>query len=223
MTIDTKPGAEALDQVAQRGREIAAAMGEFSEIISRRATEAWRDSAPVRRDAAKAAEQAGREAASWGRDAWRTQVQPGILGIWRRRSALADLGATLPAARNVVRQAASAVGIEPRRRTSRWGALLLGFIAGAAAGAVAALLATPKAGRQVREDLAGVARDAAGRAMVTARQTAQRAKTLADGASDWMPIFQRESPADAEPAPTVEATPDQAPARAKRRARESAS
>ncbi|HLE58132.1 MAG TPA: YtxH domain-containing protein [Candidatus Limnocylindria bacterium] len=220
MTVDSKPGAEALDQIAQRGREIAASMGEFSEIISRRAADAWRDSAPARREAAKAAQHAGHEAAAWSRLAWREQLQPGLRGLWQRRTTLVGLGATLPVARDAALRKMSSAAAEPRRRSGRWGALLLGLVAGAVAGAVAALLATPKAGRQVREELAVVARDAADRARVTARETAQRARTLAGSASDWMPIFQREPIDQPETVPPVEVTPPApvAPTPARRRA-----
>ncbi len=207
MTIESKPGAEALDQIAQRGREIAASMGEFSEIISKRAGDAWRDSAPVRREAAKAAQLAGRDAAEWGRLTWRQQLQPGLRGLWQQRTNLAGLAAAVPMAREAAALAVGGTTVEPRRKTGRWGALLLGLVAGVLAGAVAALLATPKAGRQVRQDLAVVARDAADRAKVTARETAQRARTIAGNASDWMPIFQRDASSEPEMAPAVEVAP----------------
>ena len=50
--------ADMADQLAQRGREIAVAVGEASDNVSHRAEEAWKDSAPQRREAEKAARHA---------------------------------------------------------------------------------------------------------------------------------------------------------------------
>jgi gas vesicle protein len=76
-------------------------------------------------------------------------------------------------------------------------AFFLGLLVGAAAGAIVAMLTTPKPGREMRDELADKARDAATRAR--------------DEAGDWVPLFQREEtngspaePAEAEPAPAPE-------------------
>ncbi|HEX2193571.1 MAG TPA: YtxH domain-containing protein [Candidatus Limnocylindria bacterium] len=57
-------------------------------------------------------------------------------------------------------------------------AFLLGVVVGAAAGAIVALLTTPKPGREMRDELAVKARDAAERAR--------------EEAGEWVPLFQRE-------------------------------
>jgi len=57
-------------------------------------------------------------------------------------------------------------------------ALLLAFLAGAAAGAVVALLAAPKSGREMRETIGGWARD--GRARDAASRAARAARRAFD-------------------------------------------
>ena len=82
----------------------------------------------------------------------------------------------------------------------------MGLLIGAAAGALVAILTTPKPGREMRDELAGRARDAADKAREAA------------GASDWAPLFQRpegngaaEALPDGEPSPAVDTTPSAEP------------
>jgi gas vesicle protein len=172
--------AEVTDQIAKRGREIAAAVGQATEAVSQRAEEAWKDSAPQRRDAEKAARKASRDAMRWGRRTWQKDVRPSLRDVWSRRSAaMAAAGAAIPVGRDIVDDAAVRLGVRKRREQRHWAAFFLGLLIGAAAGAVIAMLTTPKPGREMRDELADRARDAAERAREAA------------GNSDWVPLFQR--------------------------------
>ena len=68
-------------------------------------------------------------------------------------------------------------------RSSSGGGLLVAFLAGAAAGAVVALLTAPKSGREMRETVAAWARsggvgDAVDRAIRAAREAIDRAREV---------------------------------------------
>jgi gas vesicle protein len=86
-----------------------------------------------------------------------------------------------------------------RREEHRWRSFLLGLVIGAIAGAIAALLTAPRAGREMRDELAARARVAA----TTAREAATTAREAAGSATDWVPLFQR-SPDEALDAPIAE-------------------
>ena len=166
--------ADVTDQIARRGREIAAAVGQATETVSQRAEEAWKDSAPQRRDAEKAARQASRDALRWGSQTWKKELRPGLREMWSRRSAaMAAAGAAIPAGRELVEDTAARLGVVKKREQRHWTAFFLGLLIGAAAGAVIAMLTTPKPGREMRDELADKAREAAG------------------GAGEWVPLFQR--------------------------------
>jgi gas vesicle protein len=172
--------ADMADQISQRSREIAEAVSQATDNVTHRAEEAWKDSAPQRREAEKAARHAARDAMRWGRRTWQHDIRPELRKLWKqRRAAIAAAGAAIPAGREVVEDAAARAGIRPRRER-HWGAFFLGILIGAAVGAVIAILTTPKPGRQMRDDLAEKARDAA-----------EKAREAAEGA-EWMPLFQRE-------------------------------
>jgi gas vesicle protein len=172
--------AEVTDQIARRGREIAAAVGQATEAVSERAEAAWNDSAPQRRDAEKAARRASRDALSLGRRTWQKEVRPSLRDLWSRRSAaIATAGAAVPVGRGIVDDAAVRLGLRKRSEQRHWMAFFLGLLIGAAAGAVIAILTTPKPGREMRDELAERAREAADRAREAA------------GSSDWVPLFQR--------------------------------
>jgi hypothetical protein len=173
--------ADVTDQISRRGRELAAAVGQATESVSQRAEEAWLDSAPQRREAEKAARQASRDALRWGRRTWQRDVGPSLRDLWGRRgAAMAAAGAAIPAGRELMDDAAVRMGMRKRREQRHWAAFFLGLLIGAAAGALIAVLTTPKPGREMRDELAEKARDAA-----------DRAREAAGGASDWVPLFQR--------------------------------
>ena len=71
------------------------------------------------------------------------------------------------------------LGVRKRREQRHWAAFFLGLLIGAAVGAVIAMLTTPKPGREMRDELAERARDAAEKAREAA------------GSTDWVPLFQR--------------------------------
>jgi hypothetical protein len=172
------------DQLAKRGRTLAQAIGEAAETASGRAATTWRDAEPMRREAART----GREALIWGRRTWRREMRPGISRLWSSRTAaLGAAGAALPVARELIDDAAVRLGIRSRREKRHWGTFFAGLLIGAAAGLVAAMLTAPKAGREMRGELAETARDAATRA----REVAVRAREAAASAGEWVPIFQR--------------------------------
>jgi YtxH-like protein len=183
------------DSVTKRGRDLMAALGEAAELASERAATSWREAEPIRRDAARA----GREAMRRGSQAWRREVLPGLNRLWSKRAAaLGAAGAAVPVARELIDDAAVRMGIRARREPRHWGAFLGGLLLGAAAGLVAAILTAPKAGREMRDELAGTAKDAATRAREVAatgaREVATRARDAAASAGEWVPIFQRPEP-----------------------------
>ena len=169
--------ADVTDQITKRGQELAKAVGQATESVSLRAEEAWKESAPQRRDAEKAARRASRDAVRWGRRTWQRDVRPNLRDLWgRRAAALAAAGAAVPVGREIVDDAAARLGIRKQREQRHWTAFFLGLLIGAAAGALVAILTTPKPGREMRDELAGRARDAADKAREAA------------GASDWAPL-----------------------------------
>lgn len=195
--------ADVTDQIARRGQELARAVGQATESVSQRAEEAWKDSAPQRRDAEKAARQASKDAIRWGRRTWQKDLRPNLRDLWSRRAtAIAAAGAAVPVGRELVDDAAERLGIRKRREQRHWTAFFLGLLVGAAVGAIVAMLTTPKPGREMRDELAERARDAAEKAREAA------------GASDWVPLFQRpdengsspESAPEGEPGSAVDTT-----------------
>ena len=142
-------------------------------------------------------------------------MQPGLRKLWTTRTAaLGAAGASLPLARELLDDAAVRLGIRQRRESRHWGAFFLGLLLGAAAGVIGAMLTAPKAGHEMRDDLAGTARDAATRA----REVAGKARDAAISAGDWVPIFQRPSSVgQANGEPSVEAPVDSSPAPGRRR------
>lgn len=189
---------EIQDQLTKRGRAFAEAINAAAETASGRAATTWRDAEPMRREAARA----GREALRWGGRTWSNEVGPSLRRLWSRRTAaLSTAGAAVPVARELIDDAAVRLGIRKRREQRHWGAFFAGLLIGAAAGAIAAILTAPKAGREMRDELAGTARDAATRA----KEVAGRAREAAASAGEWVPIFQRDG-TDGET--NGEATPD---------------
>lgn len=168
--------ADVTDQLARRGRELAGVVVDATETVSARVADGWRDSAPQRREAEKAARRAGHDAMRWSRRTWKKELRPTLDRLWGRRTAvISAAGAAIPVGRELAEDAATRVGLRQRRERRHWTAFFLGLLIGAAAGAVVAMLTTPKPGRQMRNDLA------------------ERARHAADGASEWVPLFQHAS------------------------------
>jgi hypothetical protein len=203
--VDKMLDSQMQDQIAARAREFVASVSEAAEAASVRAGEAWRESAPMRQEATEQVNKAGREALRWGNRAWRKDLQPGISRIWKSRiAALSAAGAAVPIARKFAAASAPAEATKERRH---WGTFFLGLLLGAAAGVIAAMLTAPKAGRQIRDDLALSARDAT----VRAREAASRAREAVT-AAEWMPIFPRASSEADAPAEANGPAPTEAPA-----------
>ena len=197
--VDKTLDSEVREQVMARGRDVASALSTAGEAAAERAGEAWRDSEPARRDAAEAAVRAGRDTVSWGRRRWARQLRPALRDAWTRRAAaMAAAGIAVPTSRQVMDQARARLGIK-RREEHRWRSFFVGLVIGAIAGAIAALLTAPRAGREMRDELAARAREAA----TTAREAATTAREAAGSATDWVPLFQR-SPDEALDAPIAE-------------------
>jgi YtxH-like protein len=180
------------DEVTKRGRALVAALGEAAETATERAATGWRDAEPIRRDAARA----GRDALRWGTRTWRKELLPGLDRLWSKRTvALGAAGAAVPVARELIDDAAVRMGIRARREQRHWGSFFIGLLLGAAAGLVAAILTAPKAGREMRDELAETAKEAATKAREVAstgaREVATRAREAAASAGEWVPIFQR--------------------------------
>jgi hypothetical protein len=178
--VDRMLEADVRRQITQRGQELAAMIGEATGAATERAAEAWKDSAPARRDAGKRMARAQRDAGKWSSRTWRRELRPAMKDMWKRRAvAITAAGAALPAGRELVEDAAARLGLRERRERRHWGAFFLGLLIGAAAGAALALLTAPKPGRQMRGELTERGREVAGDLASRARET------------DWVPLFQR--------------------------------
>jgi len=165
--IDRMVDAKFTQEMAKRGQDVA-------ELLAERGNEAWRDSRPIRRDAAKTLSRASADAAKWSDQTWRRSLRPMLKDLWKQRTlAVGAAGAAVPAGRELVDTAAARLGIRQRQEERHWGAFFLGLLLGAAAGAVVALLTTPKRGDEMRHELGA------------------RADEIASKARDeWVPIFQ---------------------------------
>jgi len=228
--VDRVLEAQKQEQIAQRARELVTSMNEAAGAASQRAAEAWRDSAPLRRETSRTVGKLGSEATRWGRRTWQRDVAPSLRDfIGKRGLAIGAAGAAAPVVGELVGDAAARLGIRRRREERHWGSFFVGLLLGAAAGMIAALLTAPKAGRQMRDELAETAREAAVKAReaalqarddltVSAREAAGKARDAAiqardvavdaaANAGDWMPIFQRGPTEEVAAEPTVEEVP----------------
>ncbi|MCA1587670.1 MAG: YtxH domain-containing protein [Chloroflexi bacterium] len=189
--IDRLVDAELTKQLARRGQDVAGVIAERGADVGERATEAWRESRPLRRDAAKRVSGATEDAAKWSDSMWRGAVAPALRDLWKRRTIAAGAaGAAVPASRELLESAAVRLGLKERQREEerrRWGAFFLGMVLGAVAGTVVALLTTPKRGSDVRRELGVRAEEMRRELGVRADEIAARARE-----ADWMPVFQRE-------------------------------
>jgi gas vesicle protein len=175
--VDRLVDAKFTQEMAKRGQEVASQLAERGADVGAIANDAWRDSKPVRRDAAKRLARATRDTAAWSDSTWRKALRPMLKDLWSRRTvALGAAGAAVPAGREIVDNAAVRLGLKEKAREERhWGAFFLGLLLGAAAGAIAAMLTTPKRGSEMRRELGA-----------RADEIAARAK------DEWVPIFQRD-------------------------------
>lgn len=184
--VDRMVDARFTHEMARRGQEVADLLAQRSAEFGSVANGAWRDTRPVRRDAAKRVSRATNDWAKWSDTTWRKSLRPLIKDAWKRRTlAVGAAGVAVPAGRELVETAAVRLGIR-QREERHWGAFFLGLIVGAAAGAIVAMLTTPKRGSEMRRELGA-----------RADEIATRAK------DDWVPIFQREDTTNGHPVETL--------------------
>ena len=173
--VDRVADAKLTQEMARRGEGVAGLLAERGGEVGAIANDAWRDSRPLRRDAAKRLSRATADATKWSDRTWRKAVRPALKDLWKRRTiAVGAAGAAVPAGRELVDTAAVRLGLK-QREDRHWGAFFLGLLIGAAAGAIAALLTTPKRGSEMRQELG-----------TKAEELATKAK------DEWVPMFQRE-------------------------------
>jgi gas vesicle protein len=181
--IDRITDAKVTQEMAKRGQDVVGTLAERGADAGDRATEVWRETRPLRRDAAKRLSRASGEAARWSNRTWRSSLRPLLDDLWKRRTlAIGAAGAAVPAGKELVDSAAHRLGIRERQEQRHWGAFFLGLLIGVAAGAIAALLTAPKRGAEIRHDLSAKADEVRGELTARARDT------------EWVPIFQREGP-----------------------------
>ena len=169
--IDRITDAKLTQEMAKRGQDVAGILAERGADVGDRASDVWRETRPLRRDAVKRAARAGDEAARWSDKTWRSSLRPIFRDLWKRRTvAIGAAGAAVPASRELVDSAAVRLGLR-QREERHWGAFFLGLLLGAAAGAIIALLTTPKRGSEMRHEISARAKD-----------------------TDWVPMFQRDEP-----------------------------
>lgn len=177
--VDRVVDAKFTQEMTKRGQELAGVIAETVQErgaeVGEAATEAWKETRPVRRGAARRVARATDDAARWSDQTWRKQLRPLIRDLWKRRTvAIGAAGAAVPAGKELVDTAAVRLGLK-QREERRWSAFFLGMLIGAAAGAIAALLTTPRRGSEMRHELA------------------TRADEIATKAKDeWVPMFQRD-------------------------------
>src|SRR5919109_3628390 len=178
--VDRLVDAQLTRELARRGQELAEVLADRGSELGERAEEAWRDSAPARRRAAMQMARGSRDAAKWSERTWRRTLRPAVRDLWSRRAvAVGAAAGAVPVGKELIDEAAARLGVK-RREERHWGAFFVGLLIGIAAGAIAALLAAPKPGRQVREQLTA-------RAGEMADEIASRARE-----AEWVPLFQRE-------------------------------
>jgi gas vesicle protein len=190
--IDRVVDAKFTQEMTKRGQEVAGVLADRGTEVGEIASEAWRDSKPIRRDVAKQFARTADDVAKWSDKTWRRSIRPMIKDLWKRRSvALGAAGAAVPASRELVDTAAIRLGIKEQREERHWGMFFLGLLIGAAVGAIAAMLTTPKRGDEMRQEIATRADDLAAKAK-----------------DDWVPIFQREGETNGHTADVADAVAD---------------
>lgn len=180
--IDRVADAKVTQEMAQRGQSVAGVLAERGAEVGDRAADAWRETRPLRQDAADAVVRAGGEAARWSDRTWRSSMRPLVRDLWKRRTlAMGAAGAAVPVGKELVDTAAARLGLRERTERRHWGMFFTGMVLGAIGGAIAAMLFTPKRGSEIRREISS-------RADGVRDEIASRAKD-----ADWMPIFQREN------------------------------
>jgi gas vesicle protein len=203
--IERVADAKVTQEMAKRGQEMAGVLAERGADVGDRASVAWRDARPLRRDAAKRLARATDDAARWSDQTWRKALRPALKDLWSRRTvALGAAGAAVPAGRELVDTAAVRLGLKEREER-HWGAFFLGLLLGAVGGAIAALLLAPKRGDEMRRELAVKADEVRQEVATRADEIAAKAKD-----AEWVPIFQRDidDPTNGQPSETVDAMAD---------------
>ena len=110
--IDRVVDAKFTQEMAKRGQDVADVLAERGAEVGEIATEAWRDSKPMRRDAAKRMAKASGEATKWSDRTWRTSLRPMLKDLWKQRTvAIGAAGAAVPVGREIVDSAAQRLGI----------------------------------------------------------------------------------------------------------------
>lgn len=179
--IERVADAKFTQEMAQRGQVAAGVIAERGAEVGDRASEVWRDTRPLRQDAADAVVKAGGEAARWSDRTWRSSLRPMLRDLWKQRTLAAGAaGAVVPAGKEIVDTAAARLGLRERTERRHWGTFFVGLILGAVGGAIVAMLVTPKRGSEIRREIGARADD-------VREDLAGRAKD-----ADWMPIFQRD-------------------------------
>lgn len=179
--IDRVIDARFTQEMAQRSQELSERIAERGQEAGEFAGNAWRESRRTRRDATKRLSRATEDAAKWSDRTWKKSVRPALNDLWKQRTvALGAAGAAVPASRELVGDAAVRLGLK-RREERHWAAFFVGLVLGAAAGAVVALLTTPKRGSEMRHELGTKADE-------VRQELAAKAKD-----AEWVPIFQRDA------------------------------
>ena len=188
--IDRVADAKLTQEMAKRGQDVAGIIADRGADVGDRASDVWRETRPLRHDAAKQVSRATNDAATWSERAWRKSIRPALNDLWKRRTvAIGAAGAAVPASRELVDSAAVRLGLR-QREERHWGAFFLGLVIGAAAGAIVALLTTPKRGDEMRHELGAKADEVRG-------EISARAKD-----AEWVPMFQRDDPTNGNPGET---------------------
>jgi len=188
--IDRVGDSKLTQEAARRGHGTADLLAEAGAEVGDRASDAWRDTESIRDDAAKLVARATSDAAKWSEHTWRKSLRPTLRDLWKRRTlAIGAAGAAVPAGREMVDSAAVRLGLREREER-HWGAFFLGLVLGAAAGAIIALLTTPKRGSEMRQEIGA-----------RADEMATRAKD-----AEWVPIFREDDePTNGRPATAADA------------------
>jgi gas vesicle protein len=201
--IDRLADAKFTQEMTRRGQDVAEVIAERGAEVGDRASHAWRDSRPLRRDAAKRMARATDEAARWSDRTWRRSLRPALRDMWKRRKmAISAAGAAGAAVPQIVDDAAVRIGLREREER-HWGSFFFGLILGILGGAIVAMLLAPKRGSEMRHEI-GV------RADEVRREIGDRVDEIATKAqSEWVPMFDRNGlPTDGGATEAANALPD---------------